>query len=159
MKRGKPIERRTPIRSNCRPIKRSTSRLRRTGRFRTARSAKVWSTDKADTVFSKWVRARDGRCLRCATTEGLTCSHFWLRKHSSTRFDPDNCIALCGTCHADWEHRKNNEYKAFMIRWLGQERYDALETRARTFMQRTDAIIQLMTFLNEVPGKNHREGA
>jgi hypothetical protein len=102
-------------------------------------------TSTADKTFSQYVRQRDGKCLRCGLTEYLTCSHYWKRGDSGTRFDPKNCIALCqgpysNRCHDEWEIRKNTEYKEFMINWLGQEEYDALERRARTFKKREDAV-------------------
>ena len=60
----------------------------------------IWSTKKADIEFSKWIRKRDGKCMRCGTINNLTCSHFWVRQHSATRYNPDNCVAVCWMpCH------------------------------------------------------------
>lgn len=89
---------------------------------------KAWSTDKADKEFSKWIRARDGKCLRCGTIENLTNSHFWTRKNSALRYEPDNCITLCAwKCHIyGWEKEKQGAYRDFMIERLGMERYEEL---------------------------------
>ncbi|KKM69561.1 hypothetical protein LCGC14_1449490, partial [marine sediment metagenome] len=50
-------------------------------------------TKTADNYFSLFVRGRDEKCLKCGTVDNLTASHYWIRGHSSTRYDPDNCIA------------------------------------------------------------------
>jgi len=46
-----------------------------------------------------------------------------------------------------WERQKNNEYKAFMISWLGQEEYDDLETLARTCVPLREAVLKAMSWL------------
>jgi len=114
---------------------------------------KLWKCSYADAKFSKFIRERDQVCQRCGTVSFLTCSHFWGRRHSATRFDPDNCVALCSglgsnQCHEIWENKKNNEYKHFMLERLGKKRYNELEKRARSFMKRTDAILECMNLLH-----------
>lgn len=106
---------------------------------------KIWTSKKADTLFSLWVRARDGRCMRCGKTENLQNSHFWHRGHSAGRYDPDNCIALCSGCHLyHWEVEKQGDYRTFMVEWLGKERYKMLEYKIRHGQQRQDAIKEFM---------------
>lgn len=106
----------------------------------------IWATTTADNYFSKWIRNRDEKCLRCHTTEGLTCSHYHKRAISITRFDPENCIALCGACHADWEGPKEG-YTDFMIEWLGLEKFVELQRRAGRFMKREEAVAICKAFL------------
>lgn len=105
---------------------------------------KVWKTKYADEKFSEFIRARDPICKRCDAAPSRDNSHYWKRGHSGTRFDPRNCVGLCRPCHDLWEHRKNDEYKDFMVSLLGPEEYDAVEKRARTFMNRTDAVLEWM---------------
>lgn len=69
-------------------------RAKRKGRKRTV-----------DNLFSKVVRARDGRCLKCGTVEKLQCSHVLPRTHLSIRWDLDNAITLCYRCHIYWWHK------------------------------------------------------
>lgn len=90
---------------------------------------KIWSTHKADTEFSKWIRNRDKFCLKCGTTNNLTNSHFWSRKCSALRYEPDNCITLCAwKCHIyGWETEKQGEYMDFMLKRLGKKRYGELK--------------------------------
>lgn len=109
-----------------------------------------WTSKKADTAFSIWIRERDGKCKRCGKFGKLTNSHFWGRTHSATRYDPENCDAFCWLpCHYQWEHEKQGAYRDFKINQLGQERYDALERRARSSMKRSEALYQCKQFLEE----------
>lgn len=109
---------------------------------------KLWTSAKADKLFSLWVRARDGKCVRCGKTSNLQCSHFWSRQISATRYEPDNCVALCAGCHLyKWEIEKQGEYRDFMIWWLGDERYESLRRQSQSIVKRRDAIVKLMTWL------------
>lgn len=93
--------------------------------------------DPADTLFSKLIRERDGwKCQFCGTqyeppTSGLQCSHFWGRGNKATRFDPENCDALCYGCHARNEGNKQGFYRDFKIKQLGKKGYNALEKRSK----------------------------
>lgn len=117
------------------------------GKFVTLKFSKpkLWTTKKADAVFSKWIRERDKKCQRCGTTNRLTCSHFWSRKYSSVRFDPENCIALCMPCHLyHWEKEKQGAYRDYMIDWLGKSEYYLLDAKAHSVVKRSEAIRELM---------------
>lgn len=67
----------------------------------------------------------------------LHCSHFWNDgAYPGTRFDPENCDAICyphhfGSPSIGWEYRKAGEYRDWKMRKLGQQRYDDMEKRAR----------------------------
>lgn len=60
---------------------------------------------QADKYFSKCVRtAVNWTCQRCHAThqensQGLHNAHWHTRGNWGTRFDPDNCAALCYGCH------------------------------------------------------------
>lgn len=105
-----------------------------------------WSTDTADARFSTFIRQRDGKCLRCGTLEGLTCSHYHGRGKSATRFDPINCIALCWTCHQEWEGPKS-DYTTFMIDRIGVDAFLALTLRAGEYKERKEAVADCKRFL------------
>ena len=122
--------------------KNGKSKARKTTKASIQRRKKgIWATSTADQYFSVYIRDRDGHCLRCKTTENLTCSHFWGRGHSSTRFDPLNNIALCATCHAEWEG-PTAEYKEFQRELIGLENYLALDIRSGTFKKRSEAVAE-----------------
>lgn len=98
-----------------------------------------WNADRADSQFSLFIRHRDGRCMNpmCATRERdiskLECSHYWDRGIWITRFDPENCIALCHWCHAKWEDTKQGRYREIMIRIIGEDRYAAMQKRVEDY--------------------------
>jgi len=99
--------------------------------------------DQADILFSKWIRNRDNwTCVRCKRKhpEGagtLGNSHFWSRRHESTRFEPDNCDSLCNMpCHHLWGADDRAEYKAWKEKQLGKKRYDSLAVQAQTYQKK-----------------------
>lgn len=116
------------------------------------RKKKIWTTKKADVEFSKWIRNRDGRCMRCGTINNLTCSHFWVRQHSATRYDPDNCVAVCWMpCHKyHWEKEKQGDYRTFMLNRLGKEKYEELEKKSKSIYPRYNAIEDCMKLLGVI---------
>lgn len=110
---------------------------------------RVWSNITADRYFSTWIRARDKKCVFCGATDGLTCSHYFGRLISATRYDPDNCDALCFSCHRKHEPKKQSYYKRFKKKQLGPRKYKALEDRAnKEETTRREEIIKLMKWLN-----------
>lgn len=92
----------------------------------------------ADRLFSLYIRSRDGwKCKRCGRyyeppTNALQCSHYWGRASKGTRFEPDNCDALCYGCHSLWEGNKQGAYRDFKLKQLGEKRYKSLEIQAAT---------------------------
>ena len=68
----------------------------------------------ADKALSTAIReAHDWTCQKCGIVSahgqatggdrGMQCSHFIGRKHKSTRYDTDNVLCLCASCHAKVE--------------------------------------------------------
>ena len=114
--------------------------------------------DKADTTFSKFIRGRDKRCVRCKSDKNLQCSHFWGRGKERTRYDEENCDCLCAGCHRRWETEKEmrngsmGEYAWFKFEQLGKERYDALKVRAHTYQKkdRKMSLIKSKALLNSL---------
>lgn len=91
--------------------------------------------DPRDSLFSKMVRERDGRCMFCGKGRNdpsfrLENSHFWGRGNKVTRFDAFNCDALCFQCHVNNEGNKQGFYRTWKIEQLGEEMYQVLEKRA-----------------------------
>lgn len=101
---------------------------------------------KADQEFSKFIRERDGKCMRCGRNNYLTCSHFWGRQHKGSRYDPKNCVAVCWMpCHKyHWEKEKQGEYRDFMLKWLGEKEYEALKKCALGTYPLSKAIMDCM---------------
>lgn len=98
--------------------------------------------DRADIVFSLYIRLRDGACVFCKrkgspnkdgqNVVGLQNSHFFGRRKESTRFDPENCDTACFSCHMYYGGDDINAYRNFKLEQLGQKKYDALVLRANT---------------------------
>ncbi len=110
---------------------------------------KLWTSKKADKIFSIWIRQRDKKCFFCLNPASQN-SHFWGRGISATRYDPKNCDGICGGCHMRHEGSKQGLYKEKKIEQLGKKGYRDLEIKARqSGMQRSVAIKELMDFLEK----------
>lgn len=74
------------------------------------------------------------------------CSHFWPRDYMGTRFDIDNLDGLCWyPCHGQkWEHDKSGAYRDYMIKKLGQAKFELLEMKARATTKFSTQDIKLM---------------
>lgn len=59
-----------------------------------------------DTMFSKYIRAKDGKCLRCGKTTTLQLAHIIGRRNMRLRYDPMNALTLCYACHIFWSHKE-----------------------------------------------------
>ena len=91
---------------------------------------------KLDKLYSDYVRERDNwTCVRCGLREinnkrHMSCSHYWSRRHISTRWELDNLCTLCWNCHAyHWESEKQSDYRNYMLKKLGKEGYEKLEQK------------------------------
>jgi len=112
---------------------------------------------ECDSAFSREIIARDGHCMfpGCEKTDNLTNSHYIGRANWNTRFDPENCIALCIRHHfmdrdTAYEFQKaraekhgwDGQYTIFMGHFLGETRFIALIERAEEGKSRKEAILE-----------------
>ena len=87
--------------------------------------------DKTDALFSRYVRRLCACiCSRChkqhtITSKGLHCAHWQSRGKWTTRFERDNCTALCKGCHSYLDHRPL-EKDEFFRKMLGNKRADEI---------------------------------
>jgi len=113
----------------------------------------------ADKDFSNYIRARDNwTCQRCGSKfkdedgnvipgkslQGLHCSHYHSRGINSVRLEPDNCVALCHGCHRHFDIRDQKAHTEFMIRRLGQDRYDTLLLQRHSYKKKDPFMDKLM---------------
>jgi hypothetical protein len=86
---------------------------------------------KADELFSKLVRARDGRCQwpGCQSTTIYT-HHIFSRRYLQTRWDMENGISLCVYHHTLKAHGDPEEFRDFILKRMGNQRFMALKARA-----------------------------
>lgn len=118
--------------------------------------------DAADREFSIYIRLRDEVCQRCRRPgwpdakgrpiKGLQASHYFGRGRESTRFDPDNVIALCMGCHQYWGSTNREDYREYMIKRLGEKGFNDLSTRARMLVKkdRKAALIAAKQLVKEL---------
>ena len=143
-----------------RRIRRKASKLR----FK-QRIAKIPASllKKTDAAYSLKIRKRDKHCQypNCTSTKGLQNSHYHGRAIKSTRFDDDNCIALCYWHHfasklLGFEYQKqrkevhgyDGQYTLFMRSRLGSKRFAALDRRAKKKLKLTrEYLTDLLTSL------------
>jgi hypothetical protein len=81
------------------------------------KGSRRWRVAELDRYTALIVRRRDRRCVTCGTMRGLQCSHFYSRRHLSTRFDLRNCNGMCARCN----QRHNDDSSAY-LRFMN-ERY------------------------------------
>jgi len=119
--------------------------------------------DKFDSVFSKIIRSRDNwTCVRpkckkqhLPPTNALHNSHYFGRTRYSTRFDEENCDALCHGCHRYWELSNREEYRDFKIKQLGEDGFYDLRRRSESLTKKNKVLTdefykQLKDRLNEI---------
>lgn len=101
--------------------------------------------DKADLIFSRYVRLRDGRCVFCGKPGeptkkgkigGLQASHYFGRGRESVRFDPENVDAVCFADHVRYGSEDREGYRQFKVNQLGEKGYQALVVRANTYAKK-----------------------
>lgn len=109
--------------------------------------------DRADQAFSLYIRElADWRCKRCGRQydrdepNQLQNSHYFSRSFESTRFDPDNCDALCFGCHNYWGSNDKEGYRDYLIAKLGEDGFRNLKIKALVTKIRKDRKMSLLTW-------------
>ena len=87
-------------------------------------------TEEADRLCSAIVRKR-GSCQKCGKTANLQCAHLHSRRKRSVRWNLTNLFCLCSGCHYFWAHKEPVEYVEWAKCMIGEDRYIALNERAR----------------------------
>lgn len=98
-------------------------------------SLKKQLTSKLDKIFSLYIRLRDTdengyfKCPTCGkikTFKQADCSHYWSRKHTSTRWNEENCCAECS-----YDNRMNSSHLdglgKYLKKKLGEQKFQMLE--------------------------------
>lgn len=100
--------------------------------------------DKADIIFSQYIRLRDMECRRCHSPvqlndQGLPithqASHFQGRGKESTRFDEENVDTLCGGCHRYFTSHPGDHYE-WQVKIKGQKLVDAIILRSNQYLKK-----------------------
>lgn len=108
--------------------------------------------DKADDIFSKYIRLRDGKCLRCGSPVKFNekgdpishnASHFQGRRKEATRFNPLNCDTLCFSCHQYFTANPAEHY-LWQVQKKGQVTVNEIIVRSNSYKKKDrkfDALI------------------
>lgn len=95
-----------------------------------------------DSIFSQYVRLRDGKCQRCSSKVKFnekgdpishSVSHYISRGNWAVRMDEDNSITLCFPCHRLWAGDEKEDYTLFMKSWLGEPAFRNLLMRSNEY--------------------------
>lgn len=87
--------------------------------------------NKADKLWSLAIRAR-GACEKCGRTPPevtLQGAHIVPRRYLKVRFDLDNGLCLCASCHGYFTHFPI-EFDLFVNEHVGETKYRELRERA-----------------------------
>lgn len=84
-----------------------------------------------DDIFRQIIRTRDKVCQRTGKDYDLQVAHYITRSHKRLRWEEDNAVLLNKGIHYYWAHVKYQEFRAFMIGRIGQEKVDYLELAAK----------------------------
>ena len=107
--------------------------------------------DKADSVFSQFIRLRDKKCMRCGSPVKFNAkgdpishqaSHFQGRGKEPTRFDEENVDCLCGGCHMYFTAYPAEHY-VWQVGYKGQKRVDAIVLRSNQYMKKDRVMAQI----------------
>lgn len=83
------------------------------GKKRKRKTSRQVLEKRLDDLVSTIVILRDGRCVCCGTSDGLTCGHFVSRGKGRVRFDLQNCNAQCSGCNL-----RHNQYPQRYTRYI-----------------------------------------
>ena len=103
----------TPVRSKPKPTPKVKT-VRRRKSPRKSLEKELWTT------ASLYVRKRDGVCVTCGATEGLTMSHWIKAGKQRVRYDERNVNCQCSTCnnrHNHWTYF----YDKYMLTHYGEK--------------------------------------
>ena len=107
--------------------------------------------DKADQLFSKYIRLSQGKCQRCNSPVQLNASgdpishqasHFQGRRKEATRFDLENIDCMCSGCHRYFTSMPY-EHVQWQIKQKGQQKVDEIILRSNGYKKK-DRVMEAM---------------
>ena len=80
-------------------------------------------------LWSKCVRARDGKCQICGDDNRLSAHHIRSVTHNTTKYDLENGLCLCWKCHSQqkWHHER---FQDMVIDIIGDDKYRELKRKS-----------------------------
>jgi hypothetical protein len=111
------------------------------------------SLRKTDSLYSKIIRSERPICELCEKRQSTQIHHYYGRRFENVRFDDNNVVAVCFTCHRIFEEDAH-EGRRFMIKKLGESKFDEL-TLKRNLYKRRDDKLDLIWLKIRNKGVNH----
>ena len=104
---------------------------------------------KLDKLWSAKIRSR-GKCEYCGATAGLHGAHIIGRRYRGTRWDLENGLALCYTCHNGYdEHGPIEDIITNFI--IGKERKQRLIEKAKHAVTKNQDFETIKESLGDKP--------
>jgi len=109
-------------------------------------------SDAADKWFSKYIRLRDSKCMRCESVVEFNANgdpishqaaHYMTRRREMTRYDPINVDTLCTGCHMHF-HSNPKEHEEWKVAMIGQTGYDELVQRSYMYFKKDRKMQELI---------------
>lgn len=104
--------------------------------------------DASDRAFSEALRlSRHFVCENCGVQGGkkggdlpqIECCHIYGRRHSATRWDTLNCLAMCHTCHRTYTENPV-AFTRFLEGYVGQGYLDIMNEKRQQIFRTTKAM-------------------
>ena len=98
---------------------------------------------KCDALWSKvtkvlWIKQFGPSCAWCVSRPGVHSDHIMNRWKHNTRWVVDNMILLCAGCHLFRKKREPAEWAMMVIKYIGQDRFDALYEESQKVVEHQD---------------------
>jgi hypothetical protein len=103
-----------------------------------------------DKLWSKVVRQRDGNecVIEGCHADSCHAHHVFSRKNISVRFDISNGISLCFKHHFHWAHTNYEEFRDFIIGWMGKKEFELL--KAKSNLVQKWSVEELLTIKDQL---------
>jgi hypothetical protein len=123
----------TPIPKPSRPVRRKGKPAKGNGGVKSRRRvakkpSRTAQRNRCDALCSKIVRLRDRVCTRCGSPDFLQWSHHLSRRFLVIRYDFDNAVAHCRSCHTYFTHNPDL-HALWIIERIGMAKYLELHER------------------------------
>lgn len=99
--------------------------------------------ERLDKAFGDYIKARDGKCVVCGSTENLQCGHLFSRVAYSTRWNPANAYCQCRSCNLVHEHDFYRLYR-YAVQVHGADEMDRLHSLYMTPVKLSNNDLELL---------------
>ncbi|MCR4329598.1 MAG: hypothetical protein NUV65_03555 [Candidatus Roizmanbacteria bacterium] len=108
--------------------------------------------NRADVLFSEYIRQRDPVCQKCSSHAPLLhCAHYIGRVNKRLRYDEQNALSLCVKCHLEWSHKNPKEFTEW-FKGKYPDRYEYL-IKAKNEVVKLDYDVVVSELKEKINGK------